>query len=108
MLSNYHTHTVYCDGKNTAREMVLKAIELGYSSLGFSAHGYTPYDERYCIKDLDGYVKEITSLKEEFKSKIEIYLGLEEDAFSLADRTKFDYIIGSCHYYDNIDYWRAN
>ena len=27
MLSNYHTHTTFCDGKNTAEEVVLSAIE---------------------------------------------------------------------------------
>ena len=25
--SNFHTHTTYCDGKNTAEEMVLAAID---------------------------------------------------------------------------------
>ncbi len=100
MKSNYHTHTTYCDGMNTPREMVLSAIEKGFSSLGFSGHGYTAFDLTYCIKDLDGYIKEITDLKNEFKGKIDICLGLEEDAFHLSDRSKFDYIIGSSHYFN--------
>lgn len=27
MLTNYHTHTAFCDGKNSAEEMVLSAID---------------------------------------------------------------------------------
>ena len=41
-LQNLHTHTTYCDGKNTAEEMVQKAIELGFRSLGFSGHAPMP------------------------------------------------------------------
>ena len=97
-VANYHTHTRFCDGKNTPEEVALKAIECGVEILGFSAHGYTPFDLRYCMKDEAGYIKEINRLKEKYKDKIEILLGVEEDAFSLTDRGKYDYIIGSSHY----------
>ena len=36
--ANYHTHTVLCDGKNTAEEMVKRALDLGFEHLGFSGH----------------------------------------------------------------------
>ena len=98
MLSNFHTHTVFCDGDNTAEEMVLSAIEKGFDALGFSGHGYTDFDLSYCIKDTEGYMAEINRLKEKYKKDIEIYLGLEEDAYCPCDRSQFDYIIGSCHY----------
>lgn len=98
MLVNLHTHTIFCDGKDTPEEMVLSAIESGFSTLGFSGHAYTDFDTSYCIKDMDGYVRTITALKEKYKNKIEILLGVEEDAFCPCDRKMFDYIIGSCHY----------
>ncbi len=98
MLSNFHTHTVFCDGHDTPEEIVLAAIEKGFSALGFSGHAYTDFDTSYCIKDETGYIKEVKSLKEKYQDKIEIYLGTEEDMFSPIDRTKYDYIIGSCHY----------
>lgn len=98
MLSNFHTHTVFCDGHDTPEEMILTAIEKGFSTLGFSGHAYTDFDTSYCIKDENAYISEINSLKEKYKDKIEICLGTEEDAFCYADRTKYDYIIGSCHY----------
>lgn len=98
MLANFHTHTTFSDGKNTPEEVVISALEQGLCTIGFSDHAYTPYDLRYCMKDEDGYVKEIQRLKEKYKNKIEIYLGVEEDSHALVDRTRFDYIIGSCHY----------
>ncbi len=98
MLSNFHTHTKYCDGKNTPEEMILQAMDLGFSALGFSGHAYTYFDTSYCTKDEVAYISEINALKEKYKDKIEIYLGAEEDMYSQVDRTKFEYIIGSCHY----------
>lgn len=99
MIANFHTHTVFCDGKNTPEEVVLSAIDKGFSAIGFSAHGYTDFDLRYCIKDTCGYIAEINRLKEKYKKRIQVYLGIEEDAFSPVDRSKFDYIIGSSHYF---------
>ena len=99
MLANFHTHTTFCDGKNTPEEIVLSAIEKGFSSIGFSGHGFTPYDLRYCMKDTEGYIAEILRLKEKYSKDLQIYLGIEEDAFAPVDRSRFDYIIGSSHYY---------
>ena len=99
MLSNFHTHTNFCDGKNTAEEMVVSAINKGFSSLGFSGHGYTKDDISYCMTDTEGYIDEIKRLKEKYKNEIQIYLGTEEDMRQLQNREDFDYIIGSNHYF---------
>lgn len=98
MLSNFHTHTSFCDGKNTPEEVVISAISKGFLSLGFSAHGYTPFDLSYCMQNTDAYRTEILRLKEKYKKNIQIYLGVEEDAFAPTNREKYDYIIGSSHY----------
>lgn len=102
MLTNYHTHTNLCDGKNTPEEVVLSAIDMGFDAIGFSGHGYTDFDLTYCMKDMKAYSAEIKRLKEKYKNKIQIYLGVEEDAFYLLDRSDYDYILGSSHYF-NID-----
>jgi histidinol-phosphatase (PHP family) len=99
MLANYHTHTTFCDGKNTPEEIVLYAIENGIKSIGFSGHGNTPFDLRYCMKDTSAYVSEVSRLKEKYRDKIQIYLGVEEDAYHPTDRSLFDYVIGSSHYF---------
>lgn len=98
MLYNFHTHTTFCDGTNTPEETVLAAIEKGFCAIGFSGHGYTPFDTSYCMKDTEGYAREIIRLKEKYKGKIQIYLGVEEDAFAPVDHSGFDYVIGSSHY----------
>lgn len=98
MLSDFHTHTTFSDGKNTPEEVILFAIENGFSSIGFSDHGYTDFDLRYCMKNTKGYISEIRRLKEKYKNKIQVYLGVEEDAWQYVNRSDFDYIIGSCHY----------
>lgn len=99
MLSNLHTHTTLCDGKNTPEEMVVAAIEQGFSSIGFSGHGYTAFDLSYCLKDMNAYIRTIRDLQERYRSKIEVYLGVEEDAaHPLPNRSEFEYIIGSSHY----------
>ena len=99
ILSNFHTHSTFCDGKNTPEEIVRFAIDNHFTSLGFSSHGYTSFDLRYCMQNTEGYIAEIQRLKEKYRDKIEIYLGVEEDAYMPVARENFDYIIGSCHYY---------
>ena len=99
MKCNLHTHTVFCDGVNTPEEMVMSAIDKGLVSFGFSGHGYTSFDFSYCMKNTEEYINEVLRLKEKFKDKIQVYLGLEEESLEYCDRSQFDYIIGSSHYY---------
>ena len=40
---NFHTHTTYCDGKETAEQMVQAAIAKGFTRLGFSGHGFNDF-----------------------------------------------------------------
>lgn len=96
---NLHTHSTFCDGKNTPEEIVIKAMEKGFSAIGFSGHAYTGFDVRYCMRDTEGYIAEINRLKQVYGGDIEIYLGMEEDAFAETDRSRLDYIIGSSHYF---------
>ncbi len=100
MLYNYHTHTTYCDGKTPAEEMVQKAIELGFSELGFSGHSYTEFDLDPCMtrEGTEQYKKEINALKVKYKDKIKILLGIEYDYQSDEPTDDYDYILGSVHY----------
>lgn len=97
---NYHTHTHFCDGKNSPEEMVLKAIELNFDYLGFSGHGHTRKESSYCMspENTKKYFSEITALKEKYKDQIEILCGIEQDIISSDDISYFDYAIGSTHY----------
>lgn len=94
-----HVHTYYCDGKDSPRDIVLAAVEMGMETLGFSGHGYADCDVDYCMsrEDTEKYKQEITALKKEFSGKLEILCGVEKEIFSIEDTSDFDYVIGSAH-----------
>lgn len=97
---NYHTHSKYCDGNNTLREMIESAIAKGFTDLGFSGHSYTPFDEEVSmsVEDTGRYETEIDSLKSEYADRIKILAGIEQDYFSEMTTENYDYVIGSVHY----------
>ncbi|MCQ2576449.1 MAG: histidinol-phosphatase [Treponema sp.] len=108
MKINFHTHTTYCDGKNSAEEMVLSAIAKGFDILGFSSHSMFPFGGKWHIAPREHvkYVEEIRSLAEKFKDKIDIRCGFEADYFpgltvpdhDFYKELKPDFLIGSVHY----------
>lgn len=98
MLANFHTHTTFCDGSHTPEQMVLAAIDRGFTALGFSGHCKTDFDLRYCVQDMQDYRTCIRQLQEKYADKLHIFLGVEEDCFAPVDRWAYDYIIGSAHY----------
>lgn len=99
--ADFHTHTTYCDGKNTIEEMYDAAVEKGITAIGFSGHSHTSFDESYCMsrEDTEKYIREVLMLKKKNKENIEVYLGIEKDRFTdMTDMDRFDYVIGSVHY----------
>ena len=102
--SNLHQHTNFSDGKNTAEEVVLSAIDKNMESIGFSDHSYTAIDESYCMmpKDYPLYHTEMDRLKQKYADKVKIFKGIELDYFSTVNTKDYDYIIASVHYlYEN-------
>lgn len=103
--TNYHTHSNYCDGKATLREMVEFAVAHGFTALGFSGHCPLPFQNTYSITDYEGYCREVRALKEEYRGRIDISLGLEidyipgmlEDFTPLIEKGGLEYTIGSVH-----------
>lgn len=101
-LCNMHTHTTYCDGKNTPEEMIAAAIDRGMYTIGFSGHA--PADlwnhETWCMnekqKGLCAYREELFSLKQKYASQIEVVVGLELDYYSVRPDWA-EYSIGSVH-----------
>ena len=99
-LQDLHTHTSYCDGKNSPEEMIEAAIKKGLKKIGFSGHSYTEFDTRYCmsIENVTKYITQINSLKSKYKGQIEIRCGIEQDFYATFGTFGFDYVIGSVHY----------
>lgn len=100
ILSDLHTHTTFCDGKNTPEQMVVAAIEKGMKIIGFSGHALTSFDSGYCMSFADEaeYCREIARLKEKYAEKIEILCGIEQDIYADRPASGYDYVIGSVHY----------
>ena len=60
-ISNLHTHTNYCDGKNSIEENIKYAIEKEFISLGFSGHSNFSKDD--CSMTKEGTIKYLSDIK---------------------------------------------
>ncbi len=110
-LFNLHTHTHFCDGSDKPEAYVKKAIELGFSSLGFSGHAPMPFENKYAIpaEKLEAYMAEIDRLREKYQGQIHILKSLEfdyipsvtDDFGTISNRFNLDYTIGSVHLVGN-------
>ena len=117
---NLHTHSKFSDGKNTAEEHILAAIEKGLTVIGFSEHSFHPLDPKL-YSDFDSiwhmppqkftdYVSTINALKQKYADRIKVLLGFEADYFvrqgigsAVPDKAAYsqfkpDYLIGSVHF----------
>lgn len=99
--SNLHTHTTFADGKHTAEEVVLSAIDAGMEVLGFSEHSFHANPAIFGMQSPElqqEYCKEIERLKSVYADRIKILRGIEQDSFSGVPTDVYDYVIGSVHY----------
>ena len=100
--SNVHTHTTFCDGADSAEDIVISAIELGCDTLGFSGHSPITRSDGWAMTDEGrlAYIKEIQRLREKYGDRISILLGIERDAQTPNDGYPYDFVIGSVHSVD--------
>jgi len=97
-----HVHTLFGDGRNSPEEMILAAIERGFTSIGFAEHAYAPYDLDVCIPKsrMEAYRTEVFHLKDKYAPQIEVSCGLETDVYHMSGymSDSWDHIVGSAHY----------
>ena len=107
--ANYHTHSTWCDGKESPRKMIQAAVAKGFEVIGFSSHAMLPESDTDWVLTPDKaprYMTEIRSLAEDFKDQIKVLGGVEADYVpggATPDRATYasispDYIIGSVHF----------
>lgn len=96
---NLHTHTTFCDGRDTPESMIFKALELGFDTIGFSGHSELEGCDSWCMTKERArlYRKEIFRLKEKYQGQIEVLCGVEQDFFSPAPEEPYEYRIGAVH-----------
>ncbi len=100
IFEDFHTHTTFCDGKNTPAELVEAAYQKGMRRIGVCAHSPTFFDKSYCLRQekVPLFVQTVRDLAREYQGKIEVYCGVEQDFYSTASTDDYDYVIGSVHY----------
>ncbi|MDA3799485.1 MAG: histidinol-phosphatase [Kiritimatiellae bacterium] len=123
--TTYHCHSTWSDGNNTVREMVLEAIDLGFTEIGFADHLVlhpTIAEIDWSIRDaeeLQHYIEDVYTEQIRNRNDISVKLGLEVDFFpenmrmdelyEILDIFNFDFLIASVHMLDEfpIDYmWK--
>jgi histidinol-phosphatase (PHP family) len=111
ILTNYHTHTRFCDGSSEPVAYVTEAIKKDFKCLGFSAHAPLPFENAWSLADgdMDAYCKSIQALKTAYTNHPEIYLSLEIDYIpgvsppfaDLQKQHQLDYVLGAVHLVKN-------
>ena len=106
-LTNYHSHSLYCDGRAGMEDFVRFALSEGFTSYGFSSHAPLPFSTAWTMEwdIMDDYLSEFHRLKEKYAGRIELYIGLEIDYLNEASNPSIarfrelplDYRIGSVH-----------
>ena len=88
MIANYHAHTWRCNhASGTEREYVENAIRRGLEILGFSDHTPYPFPASYHsgfrmeMEQFPDYCRTVEQLKEEYKGRLQIHLGLEAEYY---------------------------
>ena len=103
-LYEFHSHTNYTDGRDSATEMVKAAYEKGLRCYGISEHLFCDNPAwGFMGAELDAYLDELDMLKKQYKDKMDVLIGLEvEDSEALDYITplqlaRTDYTIRSTH-----------
>jgi len=84
---NYHTHTYRCrHAKDKDEEYVLRAIDGGIKHMGFSDHAPFVFKEgeadyRIPVDEVEGYFSSLSALREKYRDKISIKIGLEMEYY---------------------------
>lgn len=108
---NFHTHSIFSDGKSTPDDVVVEAINQGLKAIGFSDHSPVPFENSFAIKNdgIDNYITTIRSLREKYKNQIDVYCSMEMDFIpgivkdfkQTKETLGLDYMIGSVHLVGN-------
>lgn len=106
-LTNYHSHSIYCDGRADMAAFARWAKEKGFSAYGYSSHAPLPFPTCWTMEwdRMDDYLSEFQRLKQAYADYLELYIALEIDylnedshpASACFQALPLDYRIGSVH-----------
>ena len=77
-LTNYHSHSLYCDGRANMEDFIRFALSEGFTSYGFSSHAPLPFPTAWTMEwdCMDDYLAEFRRLKAKYAGQIELYIGV--------------------------------
>lgn len=110
---DYHMHTWFSSDSNAnPEEHVQKAIEMGLDEICFTDHYDVDYPGEKFELDIIKYTEYISKLKEKYKDKITIKIGIEmgldpihkNKINQLISSYPFDFVIGSIHAVGNTEF----
>jgi histidinol-phosphatase (PHP family) len=109
--ANHHTHSVYSDGNSHPEDYIKRAIEIGFTMLGFTEHSPLPFENTFSFKSpkKDEYLALFDSLRIKYQGQIELAMamefdyipGMSEDFDPVKKAFGLDYSIGSVHLVGN-------
>ena len=72
-LTNYHSHSLYCDGRANMEDFIRFALSEGFTSYGFSSHAPLPFSTAWTMEwdAMDDYLAEFHRLKAKYAGQIE-------------------------------------
>jgi histidinol-phosphatase (PHP family) len=125
MKFDLHTHHLRCGhAAGEIEDYVQAAIQAGLQVIGISDHSpyfASPHDQpqpriAMAKSAFAGYVNEVLALKEKYRDRIEVLLGVESDFFpqhleiyrTAYESYPFDYIIGSVHQTKGVSIFNRN
>ena len=116
MITSYHNHSHWSDGRNSIREMALAARDAGITEFGISDHlVLVPkpfWESRFWSMPYDlfeSYVRAAAAVRDELSDgNFRVRIGVEADYFpstvelleKMVTRYDLDYVIGAAHMVD--------
>ena len=92
LTADYHTHTVFSDGKSTIEENVARAKEVGLEKIALTEHGFSHVWFGLRRKKLAEYIRRAKEAEQKYD--IPVLMGLENNirgVSGLCDFTESDY-----------------
>ncbi len=107
-LYNYHSHTQFCDGRNTLEEIAASAAEEGFRYWGITPHSPINIDSpcNMLREQVPEYLERCNDVKGKYNGRMNVFTGMEVDYLG-ADfgphidyfqNLPLDYRIGSVHF----------
>lgn len=108
MTAEYHLHSYFSgDSSTPPREQIERGLALGLKTMCFTDHHDAdyPYDIVGFEFDTDAYFRELTALREEYRGRMDVRIGVEiglqthlgEYYTEYLEKYPFDFVIGSLH-----------